>query len=191
MLSRRRALANDPFLLCPWPPQVHEQQFLVRDWHSVGGSGDASSEEEGGSGSSYLYAVVFTGEHRNGQLVVTQLAPGALAGSTAGPAGAAGSVPAPAPAPAGSESSGDPGNSSSSSSASSSGSWTVLQPHSREVEIVDLTVSSGFLALLERRNGTLVATAYPLPSDGALAWLADFARKDSVPVLCGCRTALG
>lgn len=154
--------------LLPWALflQVQDRQFLVRDWHSSGGSGGEGAAEGGGdsSGSSHLYAVVSTADQRNGQLVVTQLAPGALAGSAAD---AAGDSPAPAPAPEGPESSslGDGGNSSAEAGGSSP--WVVLQPHSREVEIVDLAVSSSHLALLERKNGTLVATAYPLPSDGA------------------------
>ncbi|KAL4457576.1 hypothetical protein ABPG75_012441 [Micractinium tetrahymenae] len=145
-------------------PPVQERELLVRDWHS---SGSGEGTDEGGSssgGGSFLYAVIYTAEQRNGQLVATRLAPGALAGATAS---AAGGAPAPAPAPApGPPESGEPGDGGA-SGAGSSGFWAVLQAHSREVEIVDLTVSSRHLALLERRNGTLVATAYPLPPDGS------------------------
>lgn len=44
--------------------------------------------------------------------------------------------------------------------------WTVLQPHDGEVEIVDLAVSAGHLAVLERRGGVLSAAHYPLPAGG-------------------------
>lgn len=129
-------------------PAVQEQQLLVRDWHFTGDSSDGSdSSDETGNGThvpvSYLYAVIYTAEQRNGQLLVTQLAPNALLGAAAD----------------------DQGMHSAPSALG--GYWALLQGHSRDVEIVDLAVSASHLAVLERKNGTLMATAYPLPSDGS------------------------
>lgn len=171
----------------PHTCQVQDWRFLVRDWHSSGdGSGEGSEEGSADSGgSSFLYAVVSSAAQRNGQLVMTRLGPGAMAGAAAGEAG---SVPAPAPAPGLPEGGGpDDGSSGGTGSASS---WVVLQAHSREVEIVDLTVSSSHLALLERRNGTLVATAYPLPTDGARRRCRGHHRRLPPLRRCGWRLAL-
>lgn len=114
--------------------QVPEQQFLVRD---------APDSKGGGS---YLYAVIYTAEERNGQLVVVPLGPDALVNATgSAEAGASG------PSSSSESESGDSQEAGSSSEADSSDTsetgssetpssgWTVLQPHSRAVEIVDLT----------------------------------------------------
>jgi oligopeptidase B len=208
-------------------PLIEQQQYIVRDWPLAGAersskSGKNGSSEGGGSDAAaassgrYVYAVVYSAERRNGELVVAPLGPDALAGaaggaqgsapdanSTAGEAAAAppppapgaaaanessgnatlapASAPSPAAAPAepGSNATSGSGNAtasggneggSGSSNASSTSPLVVLQAHSWDVEIVDITVSSGHLAVLERRNGTLVATAYPLPKDGGWVW---------------------
>ncbi len=229
-------------------PVVQDQQYIVRDWplagaersssssssSSEGGGSEGSGRDEGGgsaadlaSSGRYVYAVVYSAEQRNGQLVVAPLGPDALVDAAGGAQGSApaanstateaapapapapaaasnqtdaGAVPAPAPSPAaaptsapaaaaepggnatagssgsassnatasGSESESGGGSGSSSGNATGADRITVLQAHSWEIEIVDITVSSGYLAVLERRNGTLVATAYPLPKDGGL-----------------------
>ncbi|PSC72656.1 protease 2 isoform A [Micractinium conductrix] len=160
---------------------------------SGGGGGNSTSESSGGesrgSGSgggasvAYLYALIYTAEQRNGQLVVTQLGPNALdaaadaSGSrVGGGGGASGSKPAaPAPAPVGDGGArgsggaepGSPEGGGAAGNGTAGPYWALLQAHSWDVELVDLEVSSGHLAVLERRNGTLVATAYPLPDDGS------------------------
>jgi hypothetical protein len=129
-----------------------------------------------------LYAVVYTSQERNGRLVVARLGPSALANVTGEPpiqdddAAArggesgieeAGSAASPAAAPSG-DAGGDGGEGGAGDAGSSPGTgWALLQAHSREVEIVDLALSGRHLAVLERRNGTLAATAYTLPADGA------------------------
>ena len=97
------------------------------------------------------------------------LAPTPAPSSAAAPASAPAAVEPSGNATAGGSSAGSSNATAtgeSSSNATSTSHVTVLQAHSRDVEIVDITVSSGHLAVLERRNGTLVATAYPLPKDG-------------------------
>jgi hypothetical protein len=122
------------------PLQVQEQEVVVRDWHP---SGQGSSQDGSSDGDrSYLFAVIYTAEQRNGQLVVTDLAPNALVGATADATGGRRRVTG-----AGSSSTGgDNSNSSSSGADSPAGSagagrgfWALLQGHSRDVEIVDLT----------------------------------------------------
>ena len=210
-------------------PVVDEQQFIVRDWPTAGeergASGDAGdvdgNGEDSGSGSGsgrYIYAVVYSAERRNGELVVASLGPNALAGAAGGAQGSAPAAegaggnataapaptpapvraPAPAAAPAaapgssiatggaatnatgGSGAAAGGGNATSAGSGSDSGSgadtpgggggsggyFALLQAHSRDIELVDISLSSGHLAVLERRNGSLVATAYALPKDG-------------------------
>lgn len=111
------------------------------------------------------------------------LAPPPAPSSAAAPAGAPAATEPSSNATAGGSSD---GRSNATASGESSGNATatshvtVLQAHSRDVEIVDITVSSGHLAVLERHNGTLVATAYPLPKDGG--W--DGAGKAGLRLMC-------
>ncbi|KAI3425089.1 hypothetical protein D9Q98_008467 [Chlorella vulgaris] len=154
-------------------PKVHEQQYLVRDAPPRADS------------PAYLYAVIYTAEQRNGQLVVVELGPDALLNATADSSGVR-SAPNPGDGAAEANSTSAAGDGDGVSDSESSGGgedveqggsggggteashsyWALLQAHSREVELVDITVSSSHLAVLERKNGTLVATAYPLPKDG-------------------------
>lgn len=94
-----------------------------------------------------LYAIVYTPEERNGKLIVTDLVPDALYNNNRS-----------------STSASDENNNSDDEDISSRKQWTVLQQHSRDIELVDITVSSTHIAVLERKNGTLVATTYKLPT---------------------------
>ena len=131
---------------------------------SGGGGGNSTSESSGGesrgSGSgggasvAYLYALIYTAEQRNGQLVVTQLGPNALdaaadaSGSrVGGGGGASGSKPAaPAPAPVGDGGArgsggaepGSPEGGGAAGNGTAGPYWALLQAHSWDVELVDL-----------------------------------------------------
>ena len=157
-------------------PAAQDRQYVVRDWHRRGGSSSSSSSSGnsrsrssssssgfGDSGSGVtVYAAVYTAAERNGMLIAVGLAPNALAA----PAGSAsGGRRTDAPEGQGGLAT---GNSSDGTGGGGLPGLMLLQPHSLDVEIVDLTVSQGFLTVLERRNGTLSATAYPFPADGAL-----------------------
>lgn len=128
---------------------VAERQLIVRDCPA-------------GSGDGYIYAIVSTAERRNGELVVARLGPSALPGAAA-PGNSSSSRNATS---AGAATGGGDGNATSGGGSTTGGYLALLQPHSSEVELVDLTVSTGHLAVLERRNGSLLATIYPLPKDG-------------------------
>lgn len=147
-----------------------QRQYIVRDWPAPSPAGSGESGAEGGGGDSgssssnssggYVYAVVYSEEKRNGELVVTALLEDSLV------------EPPPAQDPAAEAGSGEAGggagagNGTAGIGGTGGRHWALLQAHSREVEIVDVTVSASHLAVLERRNGTLVAVAYALPADG-------------------------
>lgn len=176
-------------------PALPDRLLLVRDWQapasSSGSESDSSGETGGGdsarssiSRGALIYAIVAGPDSRNGQLVVGPLAPDVLAGS----------IPdAPSAASQGGSSGGDSSEAGGGGGAGegdgraldegeSAGSGLVLlQAHSRDVELVDLVVTSTHLAVLERRNGTLRALSYALPADGA-------SRGGSpAPPVCCCR----
>ncbi len=110
----------------------------------------------------HLYVVVYGPDSRNGQLLVTKLQPSALANIN-------GSM-------VDNDGENSTGNSAREGIANDKGGSEeqqlkqevvhVLQPHSMFVEIMQITLSDLYLAVLERRNGTLVATIYPLPNNG-------------------------
>jgi hypothetical protein len=170
--------------LCCCPPlQVQEQEVLVRDWHP--GGQDGSQDSSSADSRSYLFAVIYKAEQRNGQLVVTDLAPNALVDATADATGGRRRVTG-----GGSSRGGDSGNSSSGGADSPAGStgagngfWALLQGHSREVEIVDVTgqwssrMCLNSSALLQLSKGHLSASglldlSVHLPSCAPLALAA-------------------
>lgn len=173
-------------------PAASERQMIVRDWPapassdeggsseggssegSDSGSGEGDTSSEGGTGgaasegsgaSGFIYAIVYTAERRNGELVVASLRPDTLPGDARNASSSSGSGDTDITDPADSGSSS--GGGSNSSSTSDDPHWALLQAHDMGVELVDLALSATHLAVLERRNGTLVATAYALPSNGA------------------------
>ena len=132
------ASGRQPRYLCCPLLQVQEQEVLVSDWHP---SSQDGSQHSSSAGRGYLFAVIYTAEQRNGQLVVTELAPNALAGATAdATTGGRRSVTG-----GGSSSGGSSSNSSNQadgpagSAGAGRGFWALLQGHSRDVELVDLT----------------------------------------------------
>lgn len=106
----------------------------------------------------YLYAVIYTAEQRNGQLVVVELGPDALLNATADSSGVR-SAPNPGDGAAEANSTSAAGDGDGVSDSESSGGgedveqggsggggteashsyWALLQAHSREVELVDIT----------------------------------------------------
>jgi len=50
---------------------------------------------------------------------------------------------------------------------SSPGDTQVLLPHRKDVKIEGMALSSGYVAMFERKQGLQVATVYPLPNDGS------------------------
>lgn len=116
---------------------------------------------------SHIYAVVSTPEQRNGALLVTLLQPNALDTGSLGSLLDSSEQQQQQDEESKIDTEDDYGDTSLRNQPEGGiDVVTVLQTHSRDVEIVDITVSASHLAVLERKNGTLVATAYPLPSNG-------------------------